>query len=160
LKLRVDGEPAAADEEDEDVSRCRPQARAMLGKKIPRFSFTTGFSFSRLHRSNLSYILCCFVRNQPQIAAKTLARRVRYVDTSSESSSDSDQSVTSGSGKTDGAQLEEETEIEELQFDSDAERSSTADDDGDIVMADASEAPPTFRAPEIILLDMPQLLLH
>jgi hypothetical protein len=43
LKLCVDGEPAAADEEDEDVSRYRPQARAMLGKKIPRFSFTIGF---------------------------------------------------------------------------------------------------------------------
>ena len=41
LKLHVDGEPAAADEEDEDVLRYRPQARAMLGKKIPRFSFTT-----------------------------------------------------------------------------------------------------------------------
>jgi hypothetical protein len=63
--------------------------------------------------------------------------------------------MTSGSGKTDGAEAQEETEMDELQFDSDAERSSTADDDGDIVMADASEAPPTFRAPEIILLDVP-----
>lgn len=40
LKLRVDGEPVAADEEDEDVPRYRPQARAMLGKKVARFPFT------------------------------------------------------------------------------------------------------------------------
>ena len=152
LKLHVDGEPAAADVEDEDIPRYRPQARAMRGKKIPRFSL---IFFLDLHRSDLSYILCCFVRNQPQIAAKSRARKVEYVDTSSESSSDSDESMTSGSGKTDGAEAEEEAEIDELQFDSDGERSSTADDDGDIVMADASEAPPAFRAPEIILLDMP-----
>jgi hypothetical protein len=77
------------------------------------------------------------------------------VDASSESSSDSDESMTSGSDKTDGVEAQEEAEIDELQFDSDAERLSTADDDGDIVMADVSEAPPTFRAPEIILLDVP-----
>jgi hypothetical protein len=40
LKLRVGGELAAADEEDEDVPRYRPQARAMLGKKVARFPFT------------------------------------------------------------------------------------------------------------------------
>jgi hypothetical protein len=39
LKLRVDGELAAADGKDDDVPRYRPQARAMLGKKIPRLSF-------------------------------------------------------------------------------------------------------------------------
>jgi len=43
LKLHVDGKPAAAGEdEDEDEPRYRPQARAMLGRKIPRFLFTTG----------------------------------------------------------------------------------------------------------------------
>ena len=39
LKLRVDGELAAAGEEDDDVPRYRPQARATLGKKIPRLTF-------------------------------------------------------------------------------------------------------------------------
>ena len=39
MKLRVDGELAAADEEDDDVPRYRPEARATLGKKFPRFSF-------------------------------------------------------------------------------------------------------------------------
>jgi hypothetical protein len=85
--------------------------------------------------------------------AKSCAHEVEYVDTSFESSSDSDESMTSGSEKTDGAEAEEETEIGEFQFDSDAERQSTADDDGD--MAKASEGPPTFRAPEIILLGYP-----
>jgi len=56
---------------------------------------------------------------------------------------------------TDGAEAQEETEIDGLQFDRDAERLSTADDEGDIVMAHASEAPPTFRTPEITLLDVP-----
>jgi hypothetical protein len=42
LKLGVDGEPAAADE-DEPVPRYRPQARAILGKKIPRFSLILFF---------------------------------------------------------------------------------------------------------------------
>jgi hypothetical protein len=40
LKLRVDGELAAADGKDDDVPRYRPQARAMLGKKIPSFHLT------------------------------------------------------------------------------------------------------------------------
>ena len=149
LKLRVGGELAAADEEDEDIPRYRPQARAMLGKKVPRFPFTYFISLA----ASLIYLIFFFrVRKQPQIAAKSGARKVEYVNASSESSSDSDESMTSGSEKT---EAQEEAEIDELQFDSDAERLSTADDDGDIVMADVSEAPPTFRAPEIILLDMP-----
>lgn len=43
LKLHVDGKPAATvEDEDEDGPRYRPQARAMLGKKIARFLSTTG----------------------------------------------------------------------------------------------------------------------
>lgn len=42
-KLHVDGESTGADEEDEDLPRYRPQERAILGKKIPRFSFPIGF---------------------------------------------------------------------------------------------------------------------
>ena len=48
-----------------------------------------------------------------------------------------------------------ESEIDELQFDSDAERLSAAGDDGDVLMADASKEPPTFHSPAIFLLDRP-----
>ena len=62
----------------------------MRGKKIPRFSLIL---FLELHCSDLSYILCRFVRNQPQITAKSRARKVEYLDTSSENLSDSDERV-------------------------------------------------------------------
>jgi hypothetical protein len=151
LKLGVDGEPVAADE-DEPVPRYRLQARAILGKKIPRFSLIL---FLELHRSNLSYILYRLLEINHRSRANLVPIKSNMWTPSSESSSDSDEIMTSGSEKTDGAEAEEESEVDEFQFDSDAERQSTADDDGDIVVAEASGAPPTFRAPEIILLSYP-----
>jgi len=51
-----------------------------------------------------------------------------------------------------------ESEIDEFQFDSDAERLSAADDDGDVVMADASKEPAIFlldRPPESVAPAVP-----
>jgi len=157
LKLRVDGELAAADEdEDEDEPRYRPQARMVLAKKVPRFYFSS-FSPSC---SDLLRVPYYPVRNQPQIAAKSRARKVEYIDTSSDTSSDSDESMNSESEKTEGREDPDKTEIDELQSDHDADRDAervdTTNHDIDVVMADGPDPlPPTFRAPEIILLDAP-----
>ena len=72
-------------------------------RKFQGFHFPLGL-FLELPRSDLS---CYFVRNQPQIVAKSRARKIEYVDTFSESTSDSDESMTSGSEKTDSAEAQE-----------------------------------------------------